>query len=81
MDYQGTGFAFDSAMDFNFGATFEPQQQSKPAEGNTDAFFFTGDEGIDTTGHFDQSFDMSGLSMQQNLVSFYSPSNQTLAKG
>ncbi|CAO2657923.1 Nn.00g071830.m01.CDS01 [Neocucurbitaria sp. VM-36] len=60
MDSQGAGFAFDATMDFsNAFATMPQHQQSllKPAEDNTSASFFFGDEGIDTTTGFSQSFD------------------------
>ena len=84
---QNTGYGFN-AMDFSnidFGTTFPQEQQSfefmKGAEGNTDANFFFGDEGIDATGSFNQqSFDSlnanafstasaePSFAMQQNLV-------------
>ena len=81
MEYSG-GFDFN-AMDFSnidFGTTF-PQKSA--AEGNTDADFFFGDEGIDTTGPSfnQQTFDSlnahsfpatsaeSTFAMPQNLVS------------
>ena len=89
MEYSGVNAGFDfSTMDFSnidFGTTF-PQ---KSAEGNTDADFFFGDEGIDTTGPSfnQQTFDSlnahsfpatsaeSSFTMPQNLVSSRSSSH------
>ena len=85
MEGHSTNFAF-GAMDFSnldFGADYAQNQsfQKPAAEGNTDAAFFFGDEGIDTntTASFDQSFEAmnslytmpaeTGFTMQQNLVS------------
>lgn len=79
MDSQGAGFAFDTNMDFN-SFTMPQQQQSfmKPAEDNTSASFFFGDEGIDTTTGFSQLDTMNpallstpqqtSFDMQQTLV-------------
>jgi hypothetical protein len=56
----------------------------KPLEDNTSTFFF-GDEGIDTTTGFDQTFDALNPAllstphdMQQTLVRLHSPTHRSL---
>jgi hypothetical protein len=80
MDSHSATFDFGANMDF--GSAFAaPQQQQqafmKPLEDNTSTFFF-GDEGIDTTTGFDQTFDALNPAllstphdMQQTLVSLH----------